>query len=296
MRKLCAAFVLMSFVFNASAQTVGPSVKSKRWFDFSDSFHRNRVYFYWGYNREKFSKTDIHFHGQGYDFTIYGATAHDRPSPFTFHDYINPGYVTVPQYNFHVGYYMKHNLHVSFGNDHMKYVLTQYQTVKLSGAIDSSASQEFAGSYFNVDKVLVPQFLRFEHTNGLNLYTLNLEYLLPVFHTPNNKLRIGLNTGIGGIWVVTKTDVKVIGFGLDNDFHIAGFTVPLSIGPRVEIGKHFFVSAEIKAGYMHLPWVLIKNNAVDLADHNFTFLERYTVVGLSFPLNAKRPAPRSLNP
>jgi hypothetical protein len=198
--------------------------------------------------------------------------------------------LTVPQYNLHVGYYIDRNLHVSFGNDHMKYVLTKDQTVRMSGVIDSSASAQYAGVYLNEYKTLTPDLLRFEHTNGLNLYTLNFEYLLPVYHTANKKVRLGWNFGIGGIWIVTKTDVKVIGFGLDNDFHIAGFTVPVSTGPRLELGKHFFIASEIKVGYVHLPWVILQNNAADLADHNFNFLERYTVVGASFPLRKRSAA------
>src|SRR6266496_3589729 len=108
--RLNIAFLLFFVCTIACFAQSQPNADKRRWFDTKDDFHHNRLYFYWGYNREIFSKTDIHFHGKGYDFTIYGATAHNRPTPFTFNDYANPGRITIPQYNFHVGYYLKHNI------------------------------------------------------------------------------------------------------------------------------------------------------------------------------------------
>ena len=58
--------------------------KQKSWFDFNDKFYNYRLYFYWGYNRDYFSHSDIHFHGPGYDFTVYDVTARDRPEKFSF--------------------------------------------------------------------------------------------------------------------------------------------------------------------------------------------------------------------
>ncbi len=281
MKKFLLITLLLTFKL-AQAQGSTKIIKTKHWFDFKDPYHNWRLYVYWGYNRAFFSKSDIHFHGPGYDFTVYKVKAKDRPEKFSFKIYFNPVTATIPQYNMRLGFYFKHNIHLSIGMDHMKYVMVQNQIVKMSGVIDSSVSHQFAGSYVNQDKILTNDFLRFEHTNGLNLFTIDIEYLLPIYHTKKDWLHIGWNFGLGGVFMVTKTEVHVIGFGLDNDFHTAGFSLPIKTGPRIDIWKYFFLTFEVKAGYAHLPWVLIRNNAVDLADHNFGFVEYYGAFGVSY--------------
>lgn len=281
---MCLLFAMSISI--SEAQTI-PDTKSKLWFDTKNNFHKHRAYIFWGYNREKFSTTDLHIHGKGYDFTLYNAAAHDRPEKFNLKVYLLPWYMTIPQYNCHGGFFIKNNLHLSFGNDHMKYVITENQTVKISGAIDSSISELYGGLFLKSDRVLTKDFLRFEHTNGLNLYTINLEYLLPVFHSVNDKFHIGINGGIGGFVVLTKTDIHYFGLGLDNHFHVSGICFPVNIGPRIEYGP-FFIGAELKTGYMFLPWIILQNNNIDLANQNFSFFEKYAFAGLAFPIGRKK--------
>ncbi len=94
--------------------TLTSTKKERHWFDTKDSYHLNRLYIYWGYNRSVFSTSDIHFHGMGYDFTVYHVTAHDRPSKFTFDNYFNPSHISIPQYNIRMGFYVFRNFHLSF--------------------------------------------------------------------------------------------------------------------------------------------------------------------------------------
>jgi hypothetical protein len=51
------------------------------------------MFVFWGWNRAMFSKSDIHFKGNGYDFVLHNVVAHDRPSDLSW-DYINPGEVS----------------------------------------------------------------------------------------------------------------------------------------------------------------------------------------------------------
>ncbi len=70
--------------------------------------------------------------------------------------------------------------------------------------------------------------------------------------------------------------------GLDNKFHLSGICVPVKTGPRIDIWRYFFIAFEGKAGYMHLPWVPVRNTQGDRIDHNFSFFEYYGVVGFSY--------------
>lgn len=247
---------------------------------------KGTLFFYWGYNRSFFTKTNLHFNGPNYDFTLYDLKGTDRPEKFDW-TYFNPSTFTIPQYNFRLGYFITDKLVVSGGMDHMKYVVEQNQLTTISGIITEQASSRYEGAYLNEPIYLETDLLTFEHTNGFNLASLDFEYLQPLFKKGDAKLALYWNVGFGGIWIVTKTDVKVMGDGLDNDFHVSGFTLAGKTGPRLEYKGRFFALGELKVGYASLPSVLIKNDAPEIGDHNMTFLEYYFAVGMNFRLKLK---------
>ena len=45
--------------------------------------NKGDIYSYWGWNWSWYSKSDIHFTGDNYDFTIHNAAAQDRQTEFT---------------------------------------------------------------------------------------------------------------------------------------------------------------------------------------------------------------------
>ena len=250
---------------------------------------KGSFYFYWGYNRGFYSKTNLHFTGPNYDFTLYDIRATDRPTPLSW-EYFNPVTLTVPQYNTRIGFFLTDRFAVSFGTDHMKYVATPGQETTISGVISETASTKYAGYYLNEPIRMDPDLLKFEHTDGFNVVTLDVEYLQPVRLNLGKRLALGWNVGIGGVWVVTKTNVRVMGDGLDNDFHVSGYTLAGKMGPRLEYNRRFFLLAEIKGGYASLPGVFIKNDAPELGDHNLTFIEYYAGAGVNFRLFGNKAA------
>ena len=248
---------------------------------------KGSLFLYWGYNRSWFSNSNLHFNGPDYDFTVYDLKSIDRPTPFGT-VYFNPTTFTIPQYNYRLGYFINDRLVVSGGIDHMKYVIVEDQPTTLSGVISSRASDTWAGAYLNEPIQLQDDLLQFEHSDGLNFVSLDFEYLQPLFSAWKNKLDFYWNAGFGGFWMVTKSKVKVLGDGLDNDFHVAGYSMAGKTGPRIELLGRFFVLSELKGGYASLPSVLVKNSAPQIGDHNFTFLEWYTAVGVNFRLAGRR--------
>jgi hypothetical protein len=252
--------------------------------DSTSTFHRKGSFsFQWGYNRSWYSKTNLHFTGPDYDFTVYNLSGTDRPSKFGW-VYFNPNTISIPQYTFRLSYFLTDRIAISGGMDHMKYVVTQDQNTTISGVITPQASSTYAGSYLNQPIALRSDLLSFEHTNGFNLLSLDFEYLQPLFEIVRAKLSLHWNTGIGGIWMVTKTDVRVLEDGLDNDFHIAGYTLCGKTGPRIEYKHRFYLATELKGGYATLPSVLIANAAPEIGDHNLGYLEYYIVFGVNFNL------------
>ena len=90
--------ILILFVFvlsGLSAQSDSTNYKSKQYYH----LNKSKLFFHWGYNRAWYTKSDIHFHGEGFDFTLINATGKDRQTPFNWVDYFAIQNLTIPQTN-----------------------------------------------------------------------------------------------------------------------------------------------------------------------------------------------------
>lgn len=242
---------------------------------------KGKFYFYWGYNRSIFSKSNIHVHGPGYDFMVYDAVATDRPEKLSM-VYLDPTKISIPQFNLRLGYHITKKWAISLGYDHMKYVMTNGQTARVSGYISPSVSEKYAGTYLSQPMKIESDFLKFEHTDGLNLLSIDAEYSVCFLRNKKRNRDVEATIGTGGIWIVPRSDVRVFGRGLNNDFHVAGYTWTAKTGLRLNITKGFFFQAETRGGYITLPAVLVANAEPDIADHSFSFLEFSGILGIRF--------------
>lgn len=48
-----------------------------------EPFKKGSIMAFWGWNRSGYTKSDIRFSGNGYDFTLNNVVAHDRPTKFS---------------------------------------------------------------------------------------------------------------------------------------------------------------------------------------------------------------------
>lgn len=241
---------------------------------------KGSIFFYWGYNRSIYAKSDLHFKAPDYDITFYSVKAQDRPTKLGW-DYVNPSKFSIPQNNYRIGYFFTDQIAVSIGVDHMKYVVEQNQNVLISGVISPEASTKYQGSYLNEEIQITGDLLQFEHTDGLNLLSLDFDFVQKVKDL-NSNFKFSWGTGLTGIWIVAKTNVKLFGEGLDNDFHIAGYHLGFKTGPRIDYKNKFFLITESKFGYANLRSILIENEAPDKGNHDVTFLEFYLAIGYLF--------------
>ena len=125
------------------------------------------MYIQWGYNTEWYTKSDIHFKmANGDHFILHKALAHDKPDLDAV--WKNPMEVSIPQYNYRLGFYInkEHTKSFELNFDHIKYVVTRGQNVRVTGTID--------GQLADGDSILnSANFLHLEHTDGGNLLHLN---------------------------------------------------------------------------------------------------------------------------
>jgi hypothetical protein len=248
---------------------------------------QGKVFIYWGWNRGWFSNSDIRFEGENYDFTLHNVQAKDRPTPFSLRLYMNPANMTIPQNNFRLGYYLSDHYSISGGFDHMKYVMVQDQSVRISGEIHEKDSK-FNGVYTDTTVVLTKGFLQYEHTNGLNYINFELGRLDHVIGLPGLRTNIFLTEGFGVGFLMPRTAVRFMNEELSDYYHVAGYGINLKTGMNIIVFKIITFQIEVKGGYINLPDVRTSNSKADRAHQHFLFLEPEILFGATIELDRKK--------
>jgi hypothetical protein len=252
--------------------------------------NKGKMFIYWGGNRESFSKSDIHFKGPDYDFTLYDVQASDKPKGWQV-DYVNPARMTIPQTNFRIGYFFNDHYNVSIGLDHMKYVMNQAQIATIGGVVGNSYPQ-FAGTYLpsgnNTVDLTDGEFLTFEHTDGLNYINTEIgrvDDISKLFHIKNtDKFQVNILEGAGTGVLIPKTNAKLLGKERHDDFHVSGFGISAKAGINLTFFKHYFVQAEMKGGYINMNDIRTTADSADKASQHFLFLQRIVTFGGIFKI------------
>lgn len=246
---------------------------------------KGTFYFMWGYNRDWYSKSDIHFKNttgeynpvtnqyDSYDFTLQGVRAKDRGDL----DKILKTDLTIPQYNYRLGYFFndKHDLGVEINFDHTKYVVIDNQTLHLKGTI--------RGVYYDQDTLVSgDDFLALEHTDGANFLMVNFVKRQNFVKAKNKMHWLSGIIKVGAGIVIPRTDVTLFGERKDNRFHVAGYIFGLEAGLRYDAFKHFFLEYTAKGAWANYANVLSIGNGK--INHSFYTFENILLLGVQFPL------------
>lgn len=237
---------------------------------------RGKFYFAWGYNKNWYSRSDIHVFDESgaNNFTLYDMKAHDRT-------HINELFkvaLTIPQYGYRIGYWLpqsKFGIELKF--DHAKYIMYDKQTARVKGSIN--------GVYMDKDTLVDEHFLLLEHTDGANFLMLNFMYRHDFISN-----RFITVTGVGkfgaGI-VVPRSDVTLFGQRWNHCFHVAGQIAGFEAGVRTELFRFFFIEASVKGVYANFNRVL----AIDdfLISHRFWDGMVLLDAGFQFPIGKGGP-------
>jgi hypothetical protein len=271
MRTYGLSTILLCFSFFASAREGSKTVLSG-------------LYLQWGYNLDKYSKSDIHLKdGDHYDFTIVGATATDKPD---FDGLLtNPLQFTIPQYSYRIGIYTnkERTEALEFNYDHTKYVMRDNQFLRIKGTMH--------GEPFDRDTVITRDFVHFEHTNGANFYHINYVRCFNFLDNKKKDRKLLSVVAKGGAGVVIpKTDVTIMGKQLDNRFHVAGYVISAESGIRYYPTRKLFLELTGKGGFANYTNVLTIGNG--RANHHFWYGEVIGLIGYDiwFKRKAKTPA------
>ena len=264
-------------------------------FSFFDSnaqnsdYKKGDFYTYWGWNWSWYSKSDIHFKGDNYDFKIHKAKAQDRQSEFSVDTYLNPANMTIPQYNFRFGYLIKKNVDISFGIDHLKYVLEQNQIGRISGFINNTGTK-YDGVYNNTLLPISEDFLKLEYTDGLNYINFEIRKHSSTFVLPigalgsKNNLKLKTIYGVGLGFMLPKTDSTLLNNERNDNFYLSGYGLNSVVGLNIKLFKNFFFQTELKGGYVSLPNIRTTSSKIDKASQDFFYAQYNVVFGYSWQL------------
>lgn len=274
-KTLFASLLLISIFTQVALGQESLKIKEKY-----TAHNKGKFFVSWGGNRENYSKSDITFKGNDYNFTLENVIAHDKPKGYTI-DYINPARMTIPQTNFRMGYFINDHYSIAIGLDHMKYVMDQYKAVNLNGYYPNVGT--FGEVLPNNQVYLTPEFLQYEHTDGLNY--INSEFsrhddVSQLFKINNtDKIQLNLTEGIGAGIIYPKTNTTLLEKDRYDDFHTSGFGVSLKSGLNITFFKYFYIQGELKGGYINMQNIKTTKSNDDKASQEFFFFERTIVVG-----------------
>jgi hypothetical protein len=247
---------------------------------------KGKWYAMWGWNRDVFSASNIHFWGDNYDFRLRNVVAHDKPEKLGFSPYFHPTKLTIPQTDARVGYFLNNNYSVSFGFDHMKYVMEQSQAVEITGHIGATETA-YDGDYDHDVIYTNRNFLRYEHTDGLNYVNAEIRRHAPIFSIHKNKwLQIDLETfsGLGAGFMLPKTNCRMFGGERHDAYHLSGYATHAVTGLGLTLWNHFYMTSELKAGFINMPDIRTTSRPSDRAAQHFWFGEFAVIVGGSFKI------------
>jgi hypothetical protein len=161
----------------------------------------------------------------------------------------------------------------------MKYVMVQNQTAAFTGTIDD---ETFMSMVSDNSVQLTPQFLTYEHTDGLNYLLTDLEFYP---WTPTGKfVELSMYAGIGIGAVMPKSNVKLMGYPRNDAYHLAGVGTNVKCGIEFLISNHFYVRGEGKVGYINMPSIVTRNESIaDRASQQFGFAAIDFMIGFNIP-------------
>lgn len=275
--RLFLVFCIVLFTFGLNAQNLDAKTYT--------SSNKGKFFVSWGGNRASFTNSDITFKGNDYNFTLADVKSHDRPKGFHV-DYINPARMTIPQTNAKIGYFINDNYTVALGLDHMKYVMTQNQTVNIDGSISLPETEPggvFNGTYTNEPIQLTDDFLTFEHTDGLNyIYGefSRFDDISSLFKIKNTDVfQVNITEGIGVGLLYPKTNTTLLSKERYDDFHLSGYGFSLSVGLHLNFFKYFYLRGDLKGGFIDMNNIKTTQNPADSASQSFYYFQRVISVG-----------------
>lgn len=272
-KAVLALALLLSLVVDATAQTTSTSRDNS--FKLGDKF-----YLYWGWNRSRYTKSDIRLYGTDHDFTMTDVKAKDLQTDFSLKEYFFITRLSIPQTNLKAGYFLNEKYSIAAGFDHMKYKVVNGQSVNIDGRIDRVSA--YKGEYHDTSIVISEDFLHFDHTDGLNYVFGEINRHDQWLNLARGKVRISSETGVGLAILRPRTAVTFLNEKGPNVYHFAGYGVNGKVGLNFLLFRHISLMTEVKGGVINMPNIRATANKDGKAKQHFGFIQANCLIGATF--------------
>ena len=247
-----------------------------------NSMAKGTGFIYWGYNRSAYTRSTIHFEGAGYDFSLKGVRAKDRPST-KISEYINPAKITVPQFNIRAGYNFKNYWNISLGYDHLKYVMVHGPEYLLNGQINNGIDQNWSGNLNDEIVVTNEKDFHYENTNGMNYIRLELTKVKNIVRNRMDNFTMSYLLGLSSGAILSFNDFTFGGKKDASTVSLSGLGISVHTGMRLEFFKHVFLQTNVSTGFIRQ--MSVRTRSTDygaFAKQSFGYLEGNIVLGALF--------------
>ena len=228
----------------------------------------------WGYNTEWYTKSNININqpSLGNNYTFTNIQAHDHKG---WDDRLLRKPLTVPQYNYRIGYYFNEKQDKGFeiNFDHTKYVVTIGQADELKGTLHGRAIDS---TIITGDSVLLWQL-----NNGANFLQFNYVKKYNLLDCYNSKFVFDCMLKAGAGPVIPHVQNTIFGHENIPHFQFGGWNVDADISFRATFFKHVFLEYANKVVYARYFHLKIYEG---LAKQSFGCYQMFLVLGGTFKL------------
>jgi len=136
--------------------------------------------------------------------------------------------------------------------------------------------------YFSPTHLTIPQYnFRFdEHTDGLNFLSLEIRSNDNLFNI--DKFTFSVFQGLALSAITPRSDISLLNFENQDEFHLSGYGIALSLGAKLQFGRGIFIQTEWKGGHVNMLNVRTTPSKSDSARQHFLFSQWNVVFGSSF--------------
>jgi hypothetical protein len=273
MKKIVTTYCFLFIVFCTIAQK-------------NISYSKGDLFFNWGWNRGAFTNSTLQMKGADYNITLHKLKANDRFTEISFENYLKIDRITIPQTNIRLGYFIKDNIAIVLGVDHMKYVMEEDQMAKVTGEITRPGLYK---KTFNGEMKITNDFLTFEHTDGLNYLNIGVEIYKSLWKNKKKSIDIsyiyGGNVGV----MMPKTNVQFLDYERTDRYHVSGFGIELRNAVQAQFFNHLLLRVEGDVGFIDMPNIILHKTGIQgRGKQNFGFAQLNWQIGYQLKISGKK--------
>jgi hypothetical protein len=240
---------------------------------------KGQAYLSWGYNKEWYTMSDIHVKQQslGNDYTFQAVLGKDKPGWMRDQHNVFQQPITIPQYNYRLGYWFKDNWAFEINFDHTKYQVEQQQLLHLKGTYNNAAVDTYFINRGN---------LQWQLNNGANFFLFNLvhRYQVPKMQFKNFNASLLFKGGVG--FMVPHVENTILGNSNKPHFQFGGFDMGIEAALRLTFFKYAYLEYCNKAVYAQYFGLKIYEGKARQA---FACYEMVANIGVNIPIrNTKK--------